>query len=271
MLTTCPSCQKKLKLDDNLQGKQVRCPVCKNVFRVEAPAPEITAVEPIPEAVQPRPAPRPAARAAPPPPIPAQDPFEMLEGAPARPAARRHGEPEPASDFEELAEASADLGRARRVAKRGASWLQMAFVFALIPYVIFAVFFFGLSSGGSGGRGGDSQEQRYGTALVLLMSVVYLVPVAFLAVGASLLANVKGRGLVITACILSFVVAPQLLIYAGIWGVAFLAALEFSTGIMILVPLLLALTCILGLAFSIIGGIRGLLTLGKPEVKAAYR
>jgi hypothetical protein len=40
---------------------------------------------------------------------------------------------------------------------------------------------------------------------------------------------------------------------------------------MILMPLLIAVTALIGLVFSILGGILGLITLGKPEVKAAYR
>src|SRR5258708_22996074 len=39
LLVECPSCGKKLKVPDNLVGRQVRCADCANAFVAEAPAP----------------------------------------------------------------------------------------------------------------------------------------------------------------------------------------------------------------------------------------
>jgi hypothetical protein len=304
--TSCPSCNRKLKLGDNLAGKQIRCPGCKNVFRVEAPAAPAAVEEAVVEESAPPPAPakpRPAARPAPPPPPleddpfatdepppkpraaarpappPAEeeDPFAVTEAPPVRAAARKKpaAEPEPEAEgldeFQAIGAAGGDLKQARRAAKRGAFWLQMAFLFDLIPYVIFAVLFFVLTSGDRRGGGGGGAERRFAMDLVIALSVVYLVPVIFLAVGATMLASLKGRGLVITASILAFLMVPQLLVYAGFWGLVVLQNLEFGTGMMILMPLLVVVTSLLGVAMSILGGILGLMTLGKPEVKAAYR
>ena len=268
---SCPSCQRKLKLADNLQGKQIRCPACQNVFRVQAPDAEVAELAPQP--VPPRPAARPPA----PPRQPAvEEQLEMLEEAPARPAARpgpRRQAPAEV-DYEELAEAEPDLRQGRRTAKRGALWLQLGFLFALIPYVIFAVMFFGLSAGwpGPGGRGAASSDaQQYGTALVLGMSVLYFIPVVFVAVAATMLANLKVRGLVITGCVFSFIVALQLLVYTIIWVGAFVQTSRYGTGMMILIPLLIAFTSFVGFVLNIVGGILGLITLRKPPVRAAYR
>jgi hypothetical protein len=107
--------------------------------------------------------------------------------------------------------------------------------------------------------------------LVLAMSVVYLVPVVFVAIGATLLANLKSRGLIITACIMAFLVVPQLLAYTAIWFLAYRELSHYQVGMAVLMPLLIAVTSFIGVVFSILGGIFGLLTLGKPAVRAAYR
>lgn len=48
--TTCPSCHGQLRVPDDLLGKQVRCPVCQNVFEAAAPAPAPGADAPGPPA-----------------------------------------------------------------------------------------------------------------------------------------------------------------------------------------------------------------------------
>jgi predicted Zn finger-like uncharacterized protein len=69
---SCPSCQKQLKVPDELIGRQVKCPGCKETFTAQAGAP--------PAAVQEEPEPPPRRRPAPPP--------EEEEEAPRRPARR---------------------------------------------------------------------------------------------------------------------------------------------------------------------------------------
>ena len=59
----CPKCQKKLKIEDNLLGKNIKCPACAAVFAVKAPASSTTAAAPPPARTDPEP-PR---KAAPPP------------------------------------------------------------------------------------------------------------------------------------------------------------------------------------------------------------
>jgi hypothetical protein len=243
MLTTCPSCQKKLKLRDDLQGKQIRCPVCQKVFRVEAPAAE---VEVLPEAVQPRPVPRPAA----PPPVP------------------RRPEPEPEGDFAGLAEAGADLQKGRRRARSGAGALLFAVIIDLIAWILFVVILITTGAGDAM----DSRAQA-GTAVIVVLSILYFLPLIFVGIAAGMLANLRGRGLVITGCIMAFLAAVELLPYAGFWGFVVAAGIS-GPGVRferLLLPLLLLTACVLGLVASISAGIRGLVTLGKPAVKAVYR
>ncbi len=191
----------------------------------------------------------------------------------ARPAPRRRVEPEEEMEYADMPEAGLDLRQGRRTAKRGALWLQLAFLFALIPYVIFAVMFFAVISDGAGGRGGAavSSERQFATGLVIGMSALYLIPVIFIAVGATVLANLKARGLVITACILCFIVAVQLLVYTIIWIGVFAQTARYSTGMAVMMPLLVAATSFLGFVLTIVGGILGLVTASRAAVKAAFR
>ncbi len=267
---SCPSCSRKLKLADNLQGKQIRCPACKNVFRVEAPAEaEVEIAEAVAEAPPPPPRPQPAARpAARPAPPPAEDAFADFEDAPAPPPRRRRA-PAPEADFEDVADADIDLKKGRRTARRGGGALQTAFVFALLPWVAALVIIFALG----GGRGMGGRDAQAGIAMIAILSIVYLIPVVFVAVGSAMLSGMRGRGMVITACIMAFITALQLLIYTGFWGLAGMAILNAWRGSFdqAMLPLLVALLSLAGCVLSIVGGIRALLTLGKPEVKAAYR
>jgi hypothetical protein len=51
----CPKCQKKLKIEDNLLGKNIKCPACAAVFAVKAPASSTTAAVPPPARTDPEP------------------------------------------------------------------------------------------------------------------------------------------------------------------------------------------------------------------------
>jgi uncharacterized Tic20 family protein len=61
VVVVCPTCQAKLKFEDNLLGKTIRCPVCSQAVRAQA--------------------------AAPPPPAPVQRPVEVLEEIQTQPIA----------------------------------------------------------------------------------------------------------------------------------------------------------------------------------------
>jgi hypothetical protein len=280
ILTSCPSCSRKLKLADNLAGKQIRCPACKHVFRVEAAlAAEEAVVEapapapaPAPVPAKARPAPAPAKpRPAPPPPPLEDNPFAVAEEPPARRATRRRpaAEPEPEGlDQPEAAEAAdVELKQGRRAARSAAQSLQLAFLIDVLAYVVFVVL---LIMGMSRARGG--RDVPLDLIITVPLSILYLVPVIFLAVAGGVLSSLRARGLVITGCIMAFIVGVQLLVYMGFWGLVVAAALNVGVSVnQLVLPLILLFACVLGLVLSISAGIRGLITLGKPAVKAAYR
>src|SRR5689334_11788333 len=90
----CPQCGKPLKLPDNVGGKTIRCPACRNTFRApavaEPPAPEAAlapAPSPAPEALSVIPAGAPATQPAAqsPPVLEEVLPVQAAEGAVRRP------------------------------------------------------------------------------------------------------------------------------------------------------------------------------------------
>ncbi len=253
-LVNCPSCQRKLNAPDTAVGKQIRCPACKNVFRVPAPEP---LVEPVIEMVE---EPPPVARAVVRPPAP-QPPDDYYDDRGERPGRRRG----PEEDFDYEGSEGARV-QARRVARGGASWLQLGALLNLLAYGVFAVLFFGLTAG----QPGAGRAMNVALPVVVGMSVLYFVPMILVFVGASLLAALRAKGMVITACVFSFIMALQALGYGGMWTIVLLEALRYPAGGMIIFPLLIVLFSFLGMAFNIVGGIRGLLVLGKPAVRAAY-
>lgn len=75
IIATCPSCQKRLKAQSGVVGKQVRCPSCKNPFVVQAAPAKPNPGTPQSGAIQSRPSqpaqPQPSSPSAPPPQQPA--------------------------------------------------------------------------------------------------------------------------------------------------------------------------------------------------------
>src|SRR5262245_40684089 len=121
-LIRCPACSRKLNAPDTVVGKQLRCPLCKHVFRVPG---EPAAVAPL-EVVKEAPPPRPPARPPAPAPRPPRPDVAEAYTDEDRPARRRR--PEEADYADEPAARGTDRGRARRAARGGVSGLQMAFV-----------------------------------------------------------------------------------------------------------------------------------------------
>jgi hypothetical protein len=77
----CPHCTKEISARDELAGKKVRCPVCKEVLQLPAAAPD---VEPVVQAVTEEPVPAPVA----PPPLPKQPPPLPEDDIPVVPVLR---------------------------------------------------------------------------------------------------------------------------------------------------------------------------------------
>src|SRR6516225_428189 len=73
----CPKCQTRMQVPDNAAGKQVRCPTCKDVFTIPAPA-----LQPVGAGAAAAPAPPPASAAAPRPAPPPRPPAPTESAAP---------------------------------------------------------------------------------------------------------------------------------------------------------------------------------------------
>src|SRR5712692_6930171 len=81
VVIACPTCQQKVRIGENLLGKQVKCPQCKNPFTAVDPN---AVAAPTWEAVTSQPEPD----YGPPPPAepPRRDDFNYDEDVPARPS-----------------------------------------------------------------------------------------------------------------------------------------------------------------------------------------
>jgi predicted Zn finger-like uncharacterized protein len=80
---SCPSCQKQLKVPDELIGRAVKCPGCKETFTAQIGSPSAPVQEEIAEKPRKRPAP---------------PPEEEEEEPPRRPAARRRDDDDEGED-----------------------------------------------------------------------------------------------------------------------------------------------------------------------------
>jgi hypothetical protein len=225
----CPVCARALNVPETMSGQQVRCPLCQNVFGVDGPAA--------------------------PPALPVHSPT----GAPAadfdfpssggRPAPRG---PEHEVNF---SQGGMEGIRARSVGRRGAAAMQRAFVFNLLAYLLFVLLQIFAAT---------SLETKILT--LVLVTMLYAVPVLFITVGAGQLSQGRGQGLVITGCVMAFVAALELLLYAAILGWTVLAALNMNIKHgMLLFAGLLTLWCLVAVVMSILGGIQGLTTLSRRE------
>ena len=115
VVTRCPSCNRSLRVPDNLIGSKVRCPQCKNVFTAEAGGESASAPPPAP------------APKAPPPPRP-PSPISDRPSRPPQPAPARAPEPEDEPRFEGAPDdepEEEELPRRRRGGRRREQALQM--------------------------------------------------------------------------------------------------------------------------------------------------
>jgi hypothetical protein len=231
----CPSCGRRLKLNDNLRGKQIRCPACKQVFRVQGPAAK--AAPPQKQAVKPR--------ASAPPPAPRPPPPEV----------------EDRDDLADVGVKADPEKQARSIARRCGSVLQTAFAVNLIAFVFFVILTF---------QAPATTGQKL-TAIFIVVGV-FILPVIFVLIGGILLTALRGYGLVVAGCLMSFVAAAELLVYTII-NIPRVLDL-FRAGVPLnymMIPLGLVGFSIVALVFNILGGVKGLLTLNDPVIKEAYR
>src|SRR5262245_45669797 len=157
IVLSCPDCDRKLRVPDELLGKKVKCPACGKIFRgeVESPAePPPPEEEPLPEAPPPMerddespyedepPSRRSSRRGAPPPEERAEDEPPYEEERPSRRSSRRAPPPDEDDDYDDRP------SRRRRDLKPGK--VQAIGIMMLIGGII-GILMFLMLGGASGG------------------------------------------------------------------------------------------------------------------------
>jgi predicted Zn finger-like uncharacterized protein len=233
--TQCPSCNRKLRVPENLLGKSVRCPECKETFTVHASGDESAAAT----GVTTRPAP------AQPPPLSDDDDNERR--------GRRYEDPEEDDDRDSRDEEEQDGYEDRRSrGKRRRSRNREAAASAVAGPGIALMILGGLAL------------LIAATSLALnLVGAAMVVPHAAAGPGGGdAIANVVGgvAGAVFGLCWGG-------IILSGAWTMFSLRAYPYAMTACIVAMLPCNLCCFLTLPF----GIWGLVVLLRPEVKDAFR
>jgi hypothetical protein len=233
--TRCPACGRALSLPESILGQDVRCPICNHVF----PAAEQTAP---PAAV------RPAA-------APAAGRFDHDEPPPRpRPSARPGGY----ADYGEWG----DDGTSRYAARaRGAAavWMLIAGILDLLVLLVFYVFVFTVE------RRPPPPEVLLTITFIALL--FYVIPLVFLFLAAGVLRTAGGGGLIITGGVMAFILALELLLLAGTFGIGIMVTLtnRFERGRMpFAVPVVFVLA-LAGLVLSIVAGVKALIAVARSQ------
>lgn len=278
MQQSCPSCGKTLRLPDTVPaGAKVRCPACQTVFSVGEPPTNVIASS--------------AAAVPPRAPEPVDSPPERSErdDRPERPARpwqrgrdrdydeddrrrrdydrddrrpRRRMDEDDDADLEDAREA------ARGPARRGSIWMVVAGFFAILTAAINMGSTFAVPDG-PGGRNFRNPDEAAGFFVgVGCVFLVFAVFVVFIFVGASQLAKLGSKGLVITGCVMAFLFT--LIFSFGVCanGIGLFAPIPGNLKPMLLLCLI---NSGLGLTFNLIGGIMGLVGIANRDASRYYR
>ena len=251
MLLACPGCSRQLNVPDQSAGQKVRCPLCQVVFRTPPASPVATA--------PPAPAP------------PVFNPPARAPAAPPDPYAGR-GADVPAEDFAFEDDGQEGVGRVRsqQLLNRGSVHLLVSAVLFLVMVGLNSILEFVLV----GMMRLDNSPFLAGVFLGLFVRLIFTgTVVVFLFIGSSQLRRARGRGLVLTACILALVLAGLCTIGLVIQLIN-LTQLDrvygHSTGGPLFVGAIQLLLMLAGTVYGYIAGISTLMLLARPDIKAAY-
>jgi predicted Zn finger-like uncharacterized protein len=229
----CPSCERRVRVPDNLLGKSVRCPRCETIFTAEEeeaePRADHAGEEPAPEEEAP-----PRRRSA------------SREGITDRPDRSRRQPPpdeemaeEKADEYEE--EEEEDRPRRRRRGRRRRAEAQSAVTFPAIALIIvggltifagildfvFRVTGLGLAAANAGRPAGNPPDQAFlagqtiGNTFGMIFDGVSILIGVLLILGGLRMRNLQSYGLAMTACVLAVVPGHCCCILSlpfGIWG-----------------------------------------------------
>ncbi len=251
----CPACSRALSVPDNMIGMQVRCPMCSHVFQAGAPAgaPAPTAAYQPPQPPPQRPAPPPG--------------YD-------RPPPRQSGPvPPPDEDYgrDQWGERGHGDSRARAVAGGAAGWMLAAAIVdtALAGLSLLGMLITGGTVSGFGGRG-DAVVAAILMGLLCVL-IVIVTPTVFIFIGSSMLRNLRGKGMVITGCVMAFVLSAFMLLGALASLINIAETSRYRGGAAVVVLLVMLVMYLAAIAVNVTAGIRALIAMGNPAVKNAYR
>src|SRR5262249_35517396 len=246
MIIACPGCQRQLNVPEQTAGQQVRCPLCQAVFQAPA-AP------------------------APPPAPPAYDPAPRASAAPPGPYADRGRDvPPEAVAFEDDRPGGVGEGRTQRLLNRGAIHMLVSAILFTVMLVVGSIFDFVLA----GMRTWVADAYMVGVFFGLIFRLIFVAtPIVFLFIGSSLLRQARGRGLVLTACILAIVLSGLCTIglIVQLIGITQVDRLYgHNAGTALAFTAFSALIVLAATVYGYIAGISTLTLLARPDVKEAY-
>jgi hypothetical protein len=257
MIVACPGCQRQLNVPEQTAGQHVRCPLCQVVFQAPAAAPA-------------------PATAPPPAPAPAPPPYEPAPRAPT-------GPPQPYADrgpdvppqdfaFQDDRRGGVSGVRTQYLLNRGAIHLMVSGILFAVMVGVNSILEFVLV--GMMRLPVSASAVMAGVILGLFVRLIFVgTVVVFLFIGSSQLRRARGRGLVLTACILAIVLAGLCTIGLVIQLIN-LTRLDqvygHSGGGPLFVGVLQMLLMLAGTVYGYIAGIATLTLLGRTDVKEAY-
>ena len=252
----CPSCKKALQIPETARGKQVRCPLCQGIFEVAVPTPVVSGPRPSPAPPPPSPVipPPPSATGSvqvpPPSSGPSEPDFDFAQGG------RSTGQEN--LQFESLAETGMDRIRARNRARSAATWAYTSVGIDFLIALIFVI--------NSFAQGAAAQNRMAGLACFF---VIFVPIVTFVLIGVGNLTNLRGKGLVITGAIMALVGGALLVVlcFFMVWVLVQALNLRIEPPLMFFVGFLIYIA---GATFSILAGIKILIAVNNPDIRAFF-
>jgi LSD1 subclass zinc finger protein len=251
MQVICDGCKKALRIPDTAAGKKVRCPMCQAVFTA-LPLMEIGPTSPATAiTTTPSPVPFSPEKITTPPPVPAER---------RRPRDDDYDDEEPRIERSDRAQS-----RQQEYLRSGGFWLLLSGIYFVV-YVAFNIISTFLILPVQPAIAGNRNNP---TAIMVGMvcgACLWFIPAIFILVGSYQMRSARSRGLVITGVVFDFIMCAVMLV-GLMCNVFSLAALPGRIVLVITIQILLAAG---GVTLGIIAGVKTLVLLGKPEVKAAF-
>lgn len=252
MLSQCPACKKQIEVPPSVLGKKVRCSGCQAVFVAEAP-----------------------------PPPKEEEPLDMLEVLPEKPAAPQKKpvakkpapkpkESESSLDFTNAADPKSEFSFVESTKKvnpgvqlrtsTAASFLRYTALYAILPTLLQTAYPIILAV---------VAHSLPAMAIGCVPLVTYMISVIFILIGAGSLQNMTSLAMALTGAIISLLIGIAALALAGIMAVIVAIALYAGGGgpLQIVAVAMVLLTFIQG-ALSIWGGLRVMLVCFNSDVRA---